>query len=72
MAYLKSLFSEVYLKDIVERKKIKREDVLSAILDLLCSSIGSFYVDEYGYRQVDYLLPNSGVREYETSRTGTI
>ena len=38
MAYLKSLFSEVYLKDIVERKKIKREDVLSAILDLLCSS----------------------------------
>ena len=41
MAYLKSLFSEVYLKDIVERKKIKREDVLSAIIDLLCSSIGS-------------------------------
>ncbi len=41
MQYLQSLFSEVYLKDIVERKKIKREDVLSAILDLLCSSIGS-------------------------------
>ena len=41
MNYLKALFSEVYLKDIVERKKIKREDVLSATLDLLCSSIGS-------------------------------
>ena len=41
MNYLKTLFSEVYLKDIVERKKIKREDVLSAVLDLLCSSIGS-------------------------------
>lgn len=41
MYYLKTLFSEVYLKDIVERKKIKREDVLSATLDLLCSSIGS-------------------------------
>lgn len=41
MNYLKTLFSEVYLKDIVERKKIKREDVLSATLDLLCSSIGS-------------------------------
>ncbi len=39
--YLKGLFSEVYLKDIVERKKIKREDVLSATLDLLCSSVGS-------------------------------
>lgn len=41
MNYLKSLFSEVYLKDIVERKQIKREDILSATLDLLCSSIGS-------------------------------
>lgn len=41
MDYLKSLFSEVYMKDIVERKSIKREDVLSAILDLLCSSVGS-------------------------------
>lgn len=39
--YLKSLFSEVYLKDIIERKKIKRKDVLSNILDLLCSSVGS-------------------------------
>ena len=41
MYYLKALFSEVYLKDIVERKKVKREDILSATLDLLCSSIGS-------------------------------
>ncbi len=41
MQYLTSLFSEVYLKDIVERKKIKREDVLASILDLLCSSVGS-------------------------------
>lgn len=41
MAYLQSLFSEVYLRDIVERKDIKREDVLAAILDLLCSSVGS-------------------------------
>ena len=41
MSYLSSLFSEVYLKDIVERKHIQREDVLSSILDLLCSSIGS-------------------------------
>lgn len=41
MQYLTSLFEETYLKDIIERKKIKREDILSAILDLLCSSIGS-------------------------------
>lgn len=41
MSYLKSLFTEVYIKDIVDRKKIKREDVLSGILNLLCSSVGS-------------------------------
>lgn len=41
MNYLKSLFTEVYMKDIVERKSIKREDVLSSVLDLLCSSVGS-------------------------------
>ncbi len=41
MNYLKLLFTEVYIKDIVERKKIERQDVLEQILDLLCSSIGS-------------------------------
>lgn len=41
MNYLKSLFTEVYIKDIVERRKIERQDVLEQILDLLCSSIGS-------------------------------
>lgn len=41
MKYLKTLFTEVYIKDIVERKRIERQDVLEQILDLLCSSIGS-------------------------------
>ncbi len=41
MNYLKSLFTEVYIKDIVERKRIERQDVLEHIIDLLCSSIGS-------------------------------
>lgn len=41
MKYLTSLFSEVYIKDIVERKKIEREDALGNIIDLLASSIGS-------------------------------
>lgn len=41
MNYLKSLFTEVYIKDIVERKKIERQDVLEQILDLICSSVGS-------------------------------
>lgn len=41
IAYLQSLFSEVYIKDIIERKHIERRDILEAILNLLCSSIGS-------------------------------
>ena len=41
MTYLKSLFSELYLKDIIERKKIEYPDELAQILDLLCSSVGS-------------------------------
>lgn len=41
MSYLKSLFSEVYIKDIIERKKVERPDVLEQVLDLLASSIGS-------------------------------
>lgn len=41
MDYLYSLVSEVYLKDIIERKRIEKEDVLSQILNLICSSVGS-------------------------------
>ena len=41
MQYLSSLFSEVYMKDIVERKRVEKEDVLGQVLDLLCSSVGS-------------------------------
>lgn len=39
--YLDNLFKEVYIRDIVERKKIEREDILESIIDLLCSSVGS-------------------------------
>lgn len=39
--YLTSLFEEVYLKDIIERHRIEREDILSQTLDLICSSVGS-------------------------------
>ncbi|MBQ9777059.1 MAG: ATP-binding protein [Lentisphaeria bacterium] len=41
MAYLNSLFSELYLKDIAERKKIEYPEELAQVLDLLCSAIGS-------------------------------
>ncbi|MGN1458000.1 MAG: ATP-binding protein [Acutalibacteraceae bacterium] len=39
--YLTSLFKELYIKDIVERNKIEREDILNSILDFLASQISS-------------------------------
>ena len=39
--YLTSLYKELYIKDIVERYKIEREDVLNDILDFLASQISS-------------------------------
>lgn len=39
--YLTSLYSELYVKDIVERNKIERENILNDILDFLASQIGS-------------------------------
>lgn len=39
--YLSSLYNELYIKDIVERNNIEREDILNDILDFLASQISS-------------------------------
>ena len=39
--YLSSLYRELYIKDIVERNGIEREDILNDILDFLASQISS-------------------------------
>ncbi|MBE7025715.1 MAG: ATP-binding protein [Ruminococcaceae bacterium] len=39
--YLVSLYDEMYIKDIVERNAIEREDILGDILDYLASQISS-------------------------------
>ncbi|MDE6437377.1 MAG: ATP-binding protein [Muribaculaceae bacterium] len=39
--YLNGLFTNVYIKDIVERYKLKDDSILSALVDALCSSVGS-------------------------------
>lgn len=39
--YLKALFTETYLKDIKERHRIDRPDVLEGIIDFISSNIGS-------------------------------
>ena len=40
-AYLTSLYGELYIRDIVERNGIEREDILNDILDFLASQISS-------------------------------
>lgn len=39
--YLQSLVVEVYLKDIVERNKLTKPEMLEQVVNLLCSAIGS-------------------------------
>ena len=41
ISYLDSLIREVYLKDIEEHDDVRMPHELSAVLDLLCSSVGS-------------------------------
>lgn len=70
MNYLKSLITEVYIKDIIERKRIERQDVLEQILDFLCSSIGSLtnpakIADTLKSKQVKGVSSNT-VRAYIT------
>lgn len=40
--YLKSLFSEIYIKDITERNGVKDIDSFSKLLNILASSVGSY------------------------------
>ena len=39
--YLRSLFTGVYVKDIIERYHLKNDAVMNALIDALCSSVGS-------------------------------
>ena len=39
--YLQDLFTNVYIKDIVERYKLKDDTILGALIDALSSSVGS-------------------------------
>ena len=38
--YLKDLFEQTYIKDIVERNNVERVDILDSIINMLASSIG--------------------------------
>ena len=39
--YLKDLFDQTYIKDIIERNNIQRVDILDSIINILASSVGS-------------------------------
>jgi hypothetical protein len=39
--YLQGLFTNLYIKDIIERYHLKDDTILSALVDALCSSVGS-------------------------------
>ena len=39
--YLKNLYDEIYIKDLVEHARVQRQDILEEVLDYLASSIGS-------------------------------
>lgn len=41
VAYLERLWNKTYLDDVVERYSIKNREALSALVDVLCSGIGS-------------------------------
>ena len=39
--YLKDLFDQTYIKDIIERNSVQRVDVIDSIINMLASSVGS-------------------------------
>lgn len=39
--YLKNIFANVYIKDVVERNKIQNEDEIGTLVDVLASAIGA-------------------------------
>lgn len=41
MDYLKSIFDNVYMKDVIDRNKIKNKDEINTLVDILASAIGA-------------------------------
>ena len=48
--YLKDLFDQTYIKDIIERNNIGRVDVIDSIINILASSVGSLTNPQKIYR----------------------
>lgn len=60
--YLQGLFTNVYIKDIVERYKLRNDNMLSALVDVLSSSVGS--PDESEQYEIDFMVNVSNDKVY--------
>ena len=40
--YLKNLYKETYLKDIIDRNKLRNDEIIEDVLSILASNVGSF------------------------------
>ncbi len=65
--YLKSLFNLTYIKDIIERYHIEKDDILETIINILSSSVGSLtnpkrltetFISK-GYKQINRITVNN-------------
>ena len=73
--YLKDLFEQAYIKDIVERNNIQRVDILDSIINMLASSVGSLInpkkiYDTFvsnGEKEISFNTVNSYIKHIEDS-----
>lgn len=73
--YLKDLFDQTYIKDIIERNNIQRVDVIGSIINMLASSVGSLtnpkkIYDTFisnGEKEISYNTVNSYIKYIEDS-----
>ena len=71
--YLKDLFEQTYIKDIVERNNIQRVDILDSIINMLASSVGSLtnpkkIYDTFvsnGEKEISFNTVNSYIKHIE-------
>lgn len=73
--YLKDLFEQTYIKDIIDRNNIQRVDVIDSIINILASSVGSLtnpkkiydtFVSK-GVKEISSNTVNSYIKHIENS-----
>ena len=61
--YLKELFTQTYIRDIVERNNVQRIDVLDSIINMLASSVGSLT----NPKKIYYTFVSNGEKELSSN-----